>query len=45
MSIKNSNKIIKYNPKTSLTEGLKKTWDWYIANSKEFEKRKNYLSE
>jgi len=45
MSIKNSNKIIKFNPKTSLTEGLQKTWDWYITNSKEFVKRKNYLSE
>lgn len=43
MDISKAKKIIKYNPKTDLHTGLKKTWEWFIKNNKEFQKRHNYF--
>ena len=34
---------INYNPKTSLYDGLKETWAWFVSNSDEYLKRKNYF--
>ena len=43
MDITKARKIIKYNPKTDLYTGLKKTWEWFIKNNDEFKKRHNYF--
>ncbi len=45
MDISLAKKLIGYNPTTSLLDGLKKTWQWYIENSEEYIKRKNYFKE
>ena len=44
MNIKNSRKILGFEPKTNLEEGLKETWDWYIKNSSQTNKRHNYFN-
>lgn len=43
MDIALARQLIDYNPTTSLAEGLKATWDWYIANRDEYKKKKNYF--
>jgi GDP-L-fucose synthase len=45
MNISLARKMIHYNPTTSLTEGLQKTWDWFINNQDEFLKKQNYLKD
>ena len=45
MDISLAKKLIGYNPTTSLLDGLKETWDWYVQNQDEFTKRKNYFVE
>lgn len=45
MDISRAQKWINYNPKTSLLEGLKETWDWFQDNQEEYLKRKNYFSQ
>lgn len=34
-----------YKPATSLLEGLRKTWDWFIEHPNEYKKRQNYFKE
>ncbi len=36
--------MIGYNPTTSLLDGLKETWQWFIQNENEFKSRKNYFT-
>lgn len=36
---------IDYNPTTSLLDGLKETWDWFLKNQDEYLKKKNYFKE
>lgn len=43
MDISLAEKLIHYCPGTSLLQGLKETWDWYVKNKKEYLKRKNYF--
>lgn len=43
MDIKNAKSIIGYNPKTSLKNGLKQTWNWFLKNNKISNLRHNYL--
>ena len=43
MDIKIANELINYEPKTSLYDGLKLTWQWFINNNKEYLKRQNYF--
>ncbi len=43
MNIDNAKKIIGYNPKVDLEEGLKRTWNWYINNKNENDLRHNYF--
>jgi GDP-L-fucose synthase len=43
MNIDNAKKIIGYDPKVSLLEGLKKTWSWYLENKEENQLRHNYF--
>ena len=45
MNIDNAKKIIGYQPKVTLKDGLKKTWDWYIKNKNENELRHNYFKD
>ena len=43
MNIDNAKKIIGYQPRTSLKQGLLNTWEWYIKNKDENELRHNYF--
>jgi GDP-L-fucose synthase len=45
MDISLAKELIHYNPTTSLLEGLKKTWKWYIKNQDEYLNKKNYFKE
>lgn len=45
MDISLARQMLGYDPKTSLLEGLKQTWEWYMANQEEYLKRKNYFTE
>lgn len=43
MDISLAQKILSFNPTTSLVEGLQQTWEWYINNHDEYIKKKNYF--
>lgn len=43
MDITKAQKVIGYNPQTSLRDGIQTTWDWFMENREEFLKRKNYF--
>ncbi len=45
MDISLAKKTIGYEPSTSLLEGLKETWGWYIKNNKEYLNKQNYFKE
>ncbi|PSB39928.1 hypothetical protein C7B69_00900 [filamentous cyanobacterium Phorm 46] len=45
MDISLAKEIINYNPTTSLLEGLKKTWEWYVNNQDEYLSKKNYFKD
>jgi len=45
MDISLARKLIHYNPTTSLRDGLKETWDWFLENQDEYLKRQNYFKE
>lgn len=45
MDISLSRKVINYNPTTSLLDGLKETWDWFLVHRDEYLKRQNYFHE
>jgi len=45
MDISLARKMLGYDPGTSLLEGLKKTWEWYVSNQDEYLRRKNYFAE
>lgn len=43
MDISLAKKMINYNPTTSLAEGLKETWKWFLENEDEYKFKKNYF--
>lgn len=43
MDITRAREWINYNPQTSLKDGLRKTWEWFVDNDKEYLTRKNYF--
>lgn len=43
MDISLAKKLLGYNPATSLYEGLRKTWEWYVQNENEHLKKVNYF--
>jgi GDP-L-fucose synthase len=43
MDISLARKLIDYNPTTSLLDGLKETWRWYLDNQDEYLNKKNYF--
>lgn len=45
MDISLAEKIIDYNPTTSLLDGLKETWIWFLKNQNEYLNKKNYFKE
>jgi GDP-L-fucose synthase len=45
MDISLARELIYYNPTTSLLDGLRRTWEWYISNQDEYKKKKNYFVE
>jgi GDP-L-fucose synthase len=45
MDISYARKQIYYNPTTSLIDGLKETWEWFIKNQDEYLQRKNYFAD
>jgi len=45
MDISLAKRLIHYNPTTSLLEGLKGTWNWYVKNQDEYLNKKNYFKE
>ena len=45
MDISLARKMIDYNPTTTLLDGLKETWNWFVNNQDEYLKKKNYFKE
>lgn len=45
MDISLAKELIDYNPTTSLQDGLKQTWDWYVEHQDEYLDKKNYFQE
>jgi GDP-L-fucose synthase len=45
MDISLARKLIDYNPTTSLLDGLRETWQWYLDNQDEYLNKKNYFTE
>jgi GDP-L-fucose synthase len=45
MVIDKARNLIGYNPTTSLKEGLRETWNWFIDHPNEYLQRKNYFTE
>jgi GDP-L-fucose synthase len=43
MDISLAREMLGYNPTTSLLEGLKQTWEWYLKNQEEHLSKKNYF--
>jgi len=43
MDISLAKKVIKYEPSTSLRDGLEQTWNWFKVNSDEYKLKKNYF--
>ena len=43
MDINLAKETIGYNPSTSLVDGLKETWEWFLAHQDEYLKKKNYF--
>jgi GDP-L-fucose synthase len=45
MDITRAREWLGYNPSTSLRDGLKQTWDWFMDNREEFLQRHNYFKQ
>lgn len=45
MDISRARDWIDYNPSTSLEEGLRLTWEWFVNHQDEYLKKKNYFKE
>lgn len=45
MDISLAKQLIDYNPSTSLRDGLKATWDWFVNNQDEYLRKQNYFKE
>ena len=45
MDISLAKEMIGYNPSTSLEDGLKETWEWFLNNRDEHKFKKNYFKE
>lgn len=45
MDISLARERIKFNPQTSLRDGLEETWKWFVRNQNEYLEKKNYFKE
>jgi GDP-L-fucose synthase len=45
MDISLARELIEYHPSTSLKDGLKMTWAWFVKNRAEYLQKKNYFAE
>lgn len=45
MDISLAKEMIGYDPQTSLSEGLKETWEWFLKNKDEYKFKKNYFKQ
>lgn len=45
MDITLARQAIDYNPTITLIDGLKETWDWFVANQDEYLQKKNYFKQ
>ncbi len=45
MDIARARELIGYSPATSLESGLRQTWEWFVANEREYLHRMNYFAE
>jgi len=45
MDISLAKEVIDYNPSTTLSDGLRETWEWFINNQNEYLEKKNYFKE
>jgi len=45
MDISLARRLIHYNPTTTLLDGLRETWYWFVKNRDEYSKKKNYFRE
>ena len=45
MDISLAQKLIHYSPSTSLLDGLKETWEWFLENQDEYLRKQNYFKE
>lgn len=45
MDISKAKELIDYEPSTSLLDGLKETWNWFIENQDEYLQKQNYFKE
>ena len=45
MDVSNAKKLVGYEAETSLVDGLRKTWEWFQDNQKEYLHKKNYFAE
>ena len=43
MDISLAKEMIRYQPSTSLVDGLKETWNWFLSHEKEYENKLNYF--
>ena len=45
LNLEKAKKILGYEPKTALAEGLAKTWKWFLQNEEEHTQKINYFLE
>ncbi|NYZ17508.1 NAD-dependent epimerase/dehydratase family protein [Azospirillum sp. RWY-5-1] len=45
MDISRARRLLGYHPSTSLEQGLRETWAWYLTNADEHERKVNYFRE
>lgn len=45
MDVSRAKEWLGYEPRTSLKDGLQKTWQWYLENEKEYLNKQNYFVE
>lgn len=45
MDVSLAREVIDYDPSTTLEDGLRETWEWFLENEEQYLKKKNYFAE
>lgn len=45
MNVDLAKSVVGYNPTTSLADGLKETWEWFVQNPTEYKSKQNYFTD